>query len=634
DFTMKDEARNTGHRSSLWGGDTRLRTKPIGFVSAGLIEPLREEPQGVRDDPSSKEVSDAEDAIEDTVHQPISVLSATEVENLTVPLDSRRPSTSTSPANAATTTGISNVDVPHPKPSGFIIDVNGDKTLAAHLTNSPPHMPDPQSPVEESDSGSEVILFKGRANISQGRQPIEQKRVVETITLDTIRYEIRAVEAESALDSNQALNHATQAAARSQRRDKRGRFQEVEDEEEAIIADYIANMAEDSDDSDERHSPPTFVSGGLGADEGDLGDETSDLSASSSAGSDDGQKGPTAIDDDEADQQDSEDNDMSGPAIDDETLANLLAKQEELGMGSDELLLASGMGHGQASAYYGRQSRKPQRGKRFSTRTLGPISTASTVADAFDDLDLLDWERPSLQNQRKRGRRGQLPVFGLSDSEMEQTLQKAWQKDRESKKSRKMRREELRAQGLLGKHGKPDDPRLRYPTGMSLEDIKREMRSFLEGSDPRLELPPMDKSARKTLHELARRFKVKSQSTGSGDQRRPTLIRTKYTSGYTDEHLEIAISGLGRRYFPRLDLKGKDKAMQRKSRVGANNSAVTYQEGEIVGASAPELGQENKGRAMLEKMGWSSGMGLGSLDNKGILQPVAHVVKRTKAGLG
>lgn len=144
----------------------------------------------------------------------------------------------------------------------------------------------------------------------------------------------------------------------------------------------------------------------------------------------------------------------------------------------------------------------------------------------------------------------------------------------------------------------------------------------------------MDKSARKTLHELARRFKVKSQSTGSGDQRRPTLIRTKYTSGYTDEHLEIAISGLGRRYFPRLDLKGKDKAMQRKSRVGANNSAVTYQEGEIVGASAPELGQENKGRAMLEKMGWSSGMGLGSLDNKGILQPVAHVVKRTKAGLG
>ena len=144
----------------------------------------------------------------------------------------------------------------------------------------------------------------------------------------------------------------------------------------------------------------------------------------------------------------------------------------------------------------------------------------------------------------------------------------------------------------------------------------------------------MDKSARKILHELANKFKVKSQSTGSGTQRRPTLIRTKYTTSYTEEHLEIAISRLGGRHLPRMDLKGKGKATQKKSRAGAGNAAVTYQEGEVVGASAPELGQENKGRTMLEKMGWSSGMGLGSLDNKGILQPVAHVVKRSKAGLG
>lgn len=57
-------------------------------------------------------------------------------------------------------------------------------------------------------------------------------------------------------------------------------------------------------------------------------------------------------------------------------------------------------------------------------------------------------------------------------------------------------------------------------------------------------------------------------------------------------------------------------------------------EGEIVGASVPELGQANKGRAMLEKMGWSKGMGLGTLENKGILEPVAQVMKRSKAGLG
>lgn len=36
---------------------------------------------------------------------------------------------------------------------------------------------------------------------------------------------------------------------------------------------------------------------------------------------------------------------------------------------------------------------------------------------------------------------------------------------------------------------------------------------------------------------------------------------------------------------------------------------------------------------MLEKMGWSAGMGLGS-ENTGILAPVPVVVKHTTAGIG
>jgi hypothetical protein len=67
---------------------------------------------------------------------------------------------------------------------------------------------------------------------------------------------------------------------------------------------------------------------------------------------------------------------------------------------------------------------------------------------------------------------------------------------------------------------------------------------------------------------------------------------------------------------------------------GFNSAAVSYRDGDIVGGSAPELGIENRGRAMLEKMGWSSGTALGALNNKGILEPVSHVVKTTKAGLG
>ena len=61
---------------------------------------------------------------------------------------------------------------------------------------------------------------------------------------------------------------------------------------------------------------------------------------------------------------------------------------------------------------------------------------------------------------------------------------------------------------------------------------------------------------------------------------------------------------------------------------------VTYREGEVVGRNASEIGSENKGRAMLEKMGWTKGTALGLETNRGILVPIEHVVKKTKAGLG
>ncbi len=153
----------------------------------------------------------------------------------------------------------------------------------------------------------------------------------------------------------------------------------------------------------------------------------------------------------------------------------------------------------------------------------------------------------------------------------------------------------------------------------------------------------MDKHARKMLHELANKFKIKSQSTGSGDQRRPILYRTKQTFVYRESEsktaaklIETAAARIGRKFFHRPDAGGKQGNGLR-STAGARSGggkAVTYREGEVVGATAPELGQENKGHAMLEKMGWSKGMALGATENQGILQPVAQVIKRSKAGLG
>jgi hypothetical protein len=55
-------------------------------------------------------------------------------------------------------------------------------------------------------------------------------------------------------------------------------------------------------------------------------------------------------------------------------------------------------------------------------------------------------------------------------------------------------------------------------------------------------------------------------------------------------------------------------------------------EGSVVGGSTKPIGSENRGRAMMEKMGWSRGTGLGK-EKGGILEPITHVVKNTKAGL-
>lgn len=144
----------------------------------------------------------------------------------------------------------------------------------------------------------------------------------------------------------------------------------------------------------------------------------------------------------------------------------------------------------------------------------------------------------------------------------------------------------------------------------------------------------MGKTDRKVVHEFANAFNLKSKSSGHGNKRFPVLYRTCRSLPYAESDFTILENRLKRRYFPRLNMKGESlaTAAKRSSRTEFS-SAASYRDGDIVGASAPELGVENKGRAMLEKMGWTTGTGLGAA-NKGILLPITHTVKTTKAGLG
>lgn len=108
--------------------------------------------------------------------------------------------------------------------------------------------------------------------------------------------------------------------------------------------------------------------------------------------------------------------------------------------------------------------------------------SATAFADALESdpyygLDIMDFNRPSLRKKSK----GKQPLFDLdiSDSELEFELEQAWENDRRTKKIKKKEREQLRAEGLLGRSVGSADLKVKYPKDMNMEELVTEMRAFL-----------------------------------------------------------------------------------------------------------------------------------------------------------
>lgn len=344
------------------------------------------------------------------------------------------------------------------------------------------------------------------------------------------------------------------------------------------------------------------------------------------------------VDLDEAAEEDSDDDDEE---LDDEIIARVLQKQEELGLGSDEVLLHAADDYfdrplrAQAhSVAFDRPNRKRQHRVGGGKRSEPTFPSASAMADAlamdpYNGFDIMDTERPSLR-LRKKGRRGQMPPE-LEDADLGEQLQTTWENDRAKKRLKKAEREELRKQGLLGRKGKGADLDVKYKDGVDMMEVVEEIREFMISDRQTLALPAMEAYRRAMIHQFVGQLGVSSKSRGDGMDRFTVLSKTRRTMTFNYDEFEAALEKkkLKSRLQHAFPPQGKQKG-----RVGTKNQPiVSYKDGEVVGASAPELGPENKGRALLEKMGWSRGMGLGALDNKGILHPISHTVKTNKAGL-
>ncbi|XP_038621487.1 angiogenic factor with G patch and FHA domains 1, partial [Tachyglossus aculeatus] len=97
-------------------------------------------------------------------------------------------------------------------------------------------------------------------------------------------------------------------------------------------------------------------------------------------------------------------------------------------------------------------------------------------------------------------------------------------------------------------------------------------------------------------------------------------IRVKYGLQNTDYEDEKALK----------NPKYRDRAGKRREQVGSEG---TFQRDDAPASVHSEINDSNKGRKMLEKMGWKKGEGLGK-DGGGMKAPIQLRLRRTHAGLG
>ena len=501
-FSMRDEAKNTMSHQSTWGQDARLRKKPVAFVSTGFTEPLKdlevdEESDVIMAEKSASEPDiDAEKAcLRNTATephltsvQPVEASVEVEIGQETLTLALEIPGEAEEPVlvdNGGRGSPTGPNDSPCDVTPGFFFDLDGDKSL--QQARSPVIIPTRASSPARSDSSEEVILFRGRSGQTQRSTP---QRIEPT---DKPANPPKSEPHHECLGPGSSSAHAGRNTGTFKSRRKRSSSahhamqsrrapedEEDDNEEDQILADYIANMAAQSDDGmipqllksfnnrrDLGGEDDAFDFGSENGDEGGPGRRkrvtNDDSDEASGSGNDD--------DRDDAAGDTSDDDMPSG--LNDESLAQLLAKQEELGMGADELMLYS-------EAFAKMRSQSGSGGGNGSSKKA-PLN-AGAVADALDNLDLTDWNQGEFRKPGRARRSKQPPAFNVSDSELDMALKTAWLTDRERKKNRKMERELLRSQGLLGKNVNPDDLRVKYQSHMTLDDIKSELAAFLVDS--------------------------------------------------------------------------------------------------------------------------------------------------------
>jgi hypothetical protein len=234
---------------------------------------------------------------------------------------------------------------------------------------------------------------------------------------------------------------------------------------------------------------------------------------------------------------------------------------------------------------------------------------------------------------QKRGKkRKELILDNIDDEDLRKSLQAQFDIRYESKKEKKKRWD----QNVAKEHAKSQDLSLKYPYTLHIKEIRDEFEAFYSDIKRNsMAFPPLDSHGIKTIQKIAYLFNMKSRKFGTGLKSHAVVIKNKRTFRSHPDYHSVNQLMRQRPVFNRIDQKRAkttiEHEQQKSSRRGIPSKAHV-QEGDIVGANAPEISGDNIGRQLLVRMGWSNGQGLGA-DNRGIPEPVIAKVKKTKLGI-
>jgi hypothetical protein len=175
-------------------------------------------------------------------------------------------------------------------------------------------------------------------------------------------------------------------------------------------------------------------------------------------------------------------------------------------------------------------------------------------------------------------------------------LQAQWEKDRQKKATKKKERELERliaAADPFGPHkgGKKGRKAMRAAAGldptinvlpnriMDMSTLVQKIETFLSdiGGPKSMSLPPMEKSTRKNVHELALAFNLKSISKGKNNDRYTTLTKTTRSISANVDYRKV--QRLVRRSGGRFDIPLGAAAYHKDS----GKKGVRHREGDEVG---------------------------------------------------